>query len=298
MPNTWRVAPALETLRHQLNEAFPKRSKASDGGIGDVKHQSRNSDHNAWVKDSKGKGVVTARDFTHDPKTGIDCQWLADSLVKSKDSRIKYIIWNKQICSSTKAWEWRPYKGVNGHTHHLHLSVNADPKHYDSVRQWKLDFPKEKADDIARVKPDSAAIPLPHSKPAPNPVKEGEVDKPPIDSERPAINVENVENVKVDNAPAPSTTPVTVTSETPSVWAKIGAGVAAITGLGIQFGNIVTTKLSEMTPYQLAYVVAGLAIICLGLWLYDRSARRAHEKTLAKMRTAADPASNTVEIQK
>jgi len=147
----WRVAEALETLRKQLNEAFPKRSKASDGGIGDAKHASRSSDHNPYLV-NKGVGVVSARDFTHDPKTGIDCQWLADTLVKNKDPRIKYIIWNKQICSSqTSPWKWRPYKGVNGHTKHLHLSVIGEPKLYDSTKPWKLDFPKNGKSDVAKI---------------------------------------------------------------------------------------------------------------------------------------------------
>lgn len=144
---TWRVAQSLETLRHQLNEAFPNRSKKSDGGIGDAKHASRSSDHNPWVQ-YKGQGIVTARDFTHDPKDGIDCQWLADVLVKNKDSRIKYIIWNRRILSSkTSPWKWRPYTGVNGHTHHLHISVDAEPKRFDSVTPWDLDL----EDDVARV---------------------------------------------------------------------------------------------------------------------------------------------------
>lgn len=161
---TWIVAPALETLRLQLNQAFPKRSKASDGGIGDAKHASRSSDHNPWVKDKKGTGIVTARDFTHDPKTGIDCEWLADTLVKNKDPRIKYIIWNKQICSSkTSPWKWRPYKGTNAHTKHLHLSVSDAEKHWNSKAPWDLDFPDDESDDVAKVtvpKPSAANQPV------------------------------------------------------------------------------------------------------------------------------------------
>jgi hypothetical protein len=138
---SWRIAESLETLRRQLNAAFPNRSKASDGGIGDAAHASRSSDHNPYIKDSKGVGVVTARDFTHDPAGGLDCHWLARQLVKERDPRIKYIIWNKQICSSKQQpWKWRPYNGINAHRHHLHLSVDADPKLYDSTAPWDLDI--------------------------------------------------------------------------------------------------------------------------------------------------------------
>jgi hypothetical protein len=148
----WIISPALETLRWQLNEAFPRRSKASDGGIGDSSHQaSPSSDHNPHVKNPTGGGVVTARDFTHDPKTGIDCQWLADTLVKNRDPRIKYIIWNKRICSSKQQpWVWRKYSGSNAHSKHLHLSVMAD--RWMENRPWDLDFPDdENADEVARV---------------------------------------------------------------------------------------------------------------------------------------------------
>lgn len=137
----WRIANSLEQLRKQLNTAFPNRSKASDGGIGDAAHASRSSDHNPWVKDSHGVGVVTARDFTHDPKGGLDCHWLAKQLVRSRDSRIKYIIWNRQICSSEKSpWQWRPYSGANAHTHHLHISVKPQSQFYDSIMDWDLDI--------------------------------------------------------------------------------------------------------------------------------------------------------------
>lgn len=155
MPVKWKVAPSLETLRLQLNEAFPKRSKISDGGIGDANHASRNSDHNPYIIDPKdNKGVVRARDFTHDPKTGVDCNWLAKELVRHKDPRIRYIIWNKQICSATQSpWKWRKYSGANAHTKHLHLSVVEDLKLALDPKPWKLNFPAdvEEADDVARV---------------------------------------------------------------------------------------------------------------------------------------------------
>ncbi|MDP8993787.1 MAG: hypothetical protein M3N07_02210 [Pseudomonadota bacterium] len=142
-PAQWRVAESLETLRKQINKAAPGRSKISDGGIGDGAHRGRNSDHNPWVSDG-AKGVVTARDFTHDPKGGCDAGRLAEVLRQSKDPRIKYIISNKRIASSAPkgsvpAWTWRAYTGKNPHTKHVHLSVKSDKAHYDSTAPWKID---------------------------------------------------------------------------------------------------------------------------------------------------------------
>ena len=116
----------------------PGRNKASDGSIGDPRHQSRASDHNPWVLDGN-VGVVTARDFTHDPRNGCDAQKIADSIVASRDPRVKYIIWNRQICNSkTQPWTWRRYTGANPHNKHVHISVLPEKAKYDSQADWQL----------------------------------------------------------------------------------------------------------------------------------------------------------------
>jgi Putative peptidoglycan binding domain len=135
----WRLAKCLETLRTEVNAKWPNRSKASDGTIGDESHQTRESDHNPWVKDG-AIGVVTAMDITHDPAHGLDSEQLAECLRGSKDLRIKYIISNRKIASSENSpWEWRPYTGTNPHNHHVHISVKSDKAHYDMTSSWPLD---------------------------------------------------------------------------------------------------------------------------------------------------------------
>lgn len=135
----WRVAKSLDRLLAQLNAFAPRRSKASDGSIGDATHATRASDHNPHYV-LNGQALVTARDFTHDPADGLDCQWLADTLARSRDPRIKYVIWNRRIMSGAggpSSWAWRPYDGTNAHTKHLHLSVVADARCEDG-RDWTL----------------------------------------------------------------------------------------------------------------------------------------------------------------
>lgn len=134
----WRLAKSLETLRAQVNAAYPGRDKSADGSIGDAAHASRSSDHNPWVKDGK-TGIVTAIDITHDPEVGLDAGKLADALRASRDPRIKYIISNRRICSGasgTSPWRWRKYSGANPHNHHVHLSVESKKSLYDSVEPW------------------------------------------------------------------------------------------------------------------------------------------------------------------
>lgn len=136
---TWRVARSLDALLAQLNALAPHRSKASDGSIGDAAHATRDSDHNPHYI-LNGQPLVTARDFTHDPTGGLDGQWLADTLVRSRDPRIKYIIWNHRIIDSragSHPWQWMPYSGINPHTHHVHVSVLANPS-CDDPRRWDL----------------------------------------------------------------------------------------------------------------------------------------------------------------
>lgn len=127
---------------------YPKRSKVSDGSIGDTRHKNSKSDHNP-----NSKGVVCAVDITFDKDpsdgVGVDCNWLAKVLTKNRDPRIKYIIWNNQIMSSLKdPWKWRPYSGANPHKHHLHISVVGD---YDNKAPWNLSSGEEPRVDKTKV---------------------------------------------------------------------------------------------------------------------------------------------------
>lgn len=138
----WRVAESLATLRAQINAAYPGRSKASDGTIGDDRHRTRASDHNAHISDG-GMGIVTAFDITHDPAQGCDAGAIAALLHASRDPRIKYIIWNRRIANSSPigaapAWAWRAYTGANPHDKHCHLSVKASKPLYDDGAAWPL----------------------------------------------------------------------------------------------------------------------------------------------------------------
>ena len=141
-PPVWRIAKALLALRRQVDARSPRRSKASDGAIGDAAHATRNSDHNPWVRDG-GMGVVTAIDITNDPAGGCDAGKLAESIVGSRDARVKYVIWNRRIASSAEiggsaAWTWRSYRGANPHNHHVHISVKSGKASYDDEAGWAI----------------------------------------------------------------------------------------------------------------------------------------------------------------
>jgi hypothetical protein len=168
MARDWRVAESLRVLRDEVNALAPRRSKASDGTVGDFRHRTRESDHNPHILD-KGIGVVSAIDLTHDPDHGCDAGELAEHfrrLGRQGDPRVKYVIWNRQIASFIDNWRWRHYSGPNAHRHHVHLSVSSKRRHYDSRAPWGVRCPPPKP------------VPKPAPKPplAPPPVMEEEDD--------------------------------------------------------------------------------------------------------------------------
>lgn len=130
---SWRLAKSLVRLREEIDARWPGRSKAHDGSIGDRRHAARRSDHNP-----DDEGVVRAIDVTND---GMGYE-LAEGLRLSKDSRIKYVIFNRQMFSSYPkgnhpAWSWRVYSGSNPHKTHVHVSVVPDSR-ADSTNPWGL----------------------------------------------------------------------------------------------------------------------------------------------------------------
>lgn len=135
----WRMAKTLDVLLDEIDARSPKRSRRSDGGIGDAAHATRTSDHNPWILDG-ANGVVSARDFTHDPNNEFDAhafaEWLRGRCKSGAERRVKYIISNRRIASSVNSWSWRPYSGTNPHTQHVHISVESTKTLYDNTASW------------------------------------------------------------------------------------------------------------------------------------------------------------------
>lgn len=166
----WRLAKSLETLRSQINERHPGRSKVSDGTIGDTAHSARASDHNP-----NSAGVVQAIDITHDldgKGSDFDSWKFGETLRLNRDPRLKMVISNGRIFSTPEGirdpapskslsgppWTWRPYTGSNKHAHHIHISVANNPKLYDDTTPWKLDPPMSAAIPPAPVVPPPAGV--------------------------------------------------------------------------------------------------------------------------------------------
>lgn len=161
----WRLAHSLDTLRTQVNQAYPNRNKASDGTISDAAHAATATDHSP-----NPQGVVCALDITHSPQTGFDAHALADRLRVNRHPNLKYIISNRRIAGDWTGWNWRSYSGSNPHDKHIHISVGRGPdgkstQPYDDRVQWNIkggDMPitpgqQDKAIKMGLRRPPSAA---------------------------------------------------------------------------------------------------------------------------------------------
>jgi hypothetical protein len=126
---TWFVDPGLLVLMGQMKAANPGMTIYT---IGDANHQSGVSDHNP-----DADGSVDAADFMiANSFTAADAEKFFQQLIASRDSRIKYVIYNRRIVSRTVSpWTIRAYSGSDPHTNHVHVSVEDTNK---STNRWKV----------------------------------------------------------------------------------------------------------------------------------------------------------------
>jgi hypothetical protein len=126
------LSKAAETLRDQINDTFLDRSRKADGWIGDLKHQSRKSDHNP--RPDTAEVCALDIDAGLSNEQGISYA-LADQLrlAAKKDKRISYIIHASKIASPRSLWKFRKYTGINPHDKHIHISFkpNATGEKFD-----------------------------------------------------------------------------------------------------------------------------------------------------------------------
>jgi hypothetical protein len=137
----WRPAPSVRRGLEEANERWPRRSRASDGILGDASHATMTSDHNP-----DARGIVHAFDLTHDPDGGPDCGHLSEHLRTVRDRRVRYVIWNGRLfrgpwsdavlAGRAKPWIWERYTGDNPHRSHMHVSVGYSASAENDTSPW------------------------------------------------------------------------------------------------------------------------------------------------------------------
>lgn len=121
----WFLNNFLTSWRNAVNRKFVKRSKTSDGTIGDLRHQAESfSEHNpdrdgsvdAWDMDVNLQGSSNQTGSAAELK---EVELLIKAFQRLPESQLwihNRVIANRDIGN----WQRRPYHGVNPHDHHVH----------------------------------------------------------------------------------------------------------------------------------------------------------------------------------
>lgn len=124
---TPKLCKAGVQLRQQIDDSFPDRDRRSDGWVADARHVAGGkSDHiptsEGWVF-----ALDVDRDLAGKSNKPDLMPYLANQIriAAKSDKRIKYVIFDKKICSAKSLWRWVPYRGTNAHTHHCHISFSS-----------------------------------------------------------------------------------------------------------------------------------------------------------------------------
>lgn len=154
------LVPSLAALRSEFDCAYPGRSTASDGWIGDTSHQGSNSDHNP--DDTPGLSTpgsdadhvpeVHAIDVTAnltpysdsssgkpDPDMEREIQGIIARCRAGKETRLQNVIYFDRIWSRSSGWVQKPYSGANNHRKHAHLSSTYETKHESDTSPWGIE---------------------------------------------------------------------------------------------------------------------------------------------------------------
>lgn len=135
----WVLTRGLTTWRGEINTVFKTRDKASDGSVGDLRHQVGTSGHNpdrtgrAEYKDGDSKDEVRAIDVDADlknPKFSMEqlVQFVVSLARAGKYVPFRYVIFKGRIWARSDGWKTRTYTGSNKHGKHAHFSGDYTQK--------------------------------------------------------------------------------------------------------------------------------------------------------------------------
>ncbi len=126
----WYLNKFLTTWRAAVSEEYPKRSRRSDGTLGDARHAASVSEHNpdrdgsvdAWDMDVN---LLGSKDSDGNAAEDEAIEALKAEFQKQKGAQLW--IHNGQIANKDLGhWRRRPYHGRNAHQHHVHWQSDPD----------------------------------------------------------------------------------------------------------------------------------------------------------------------------
>lgn len=119
------------------------------------------------------------------------------------------------------------------------------------------------------------------------------------------VDKNNSQNVDQQNGIPTETTPqdqtVTVTAQKQSAWSLFLAGLTVVGGwykvMKADYSDVYDKVSGYIDWSFILHAGVGAGLVGLGLWMYDRSKRRADERTALLVATAADQTKNTVTLK-
>ncbi len=121
-----KLCKAGVQLREQIDDDYPDRDKKSDGWIADARHLAKgNSDHCPDAKSQIVRALDIDADLSAHKEEAYAVVEKLRKCAKKGDKRIKYIIYDGKIMSSTLNWKRRKYSGPNPHRSHFHISFTT-----------------------------------------------------------------------------------------------------------------------------------------------------------------------------
>jgi hypothetical protein len=155
----WRVVNGLDVLRNQLR-AFapasvpPATPATSWGAVADDEHSSASGHYPHYYGVLGAVAVVCARDFPHAPALGLHIGEVFEAIRLSRDPRVAFLIFNREITGPNHGWRWEEYFGDDPHDTHGHVeSVHTSIA--DGVAPWQITIPAPsvpaRGDDVEKL---------------------------------------------------------------------------------------------------------------------------------------------------
>lgn len=184
---SWFLNASLSSWRDFINSSYPKRSKTSDGTIGDTAHAASVSEHNP-----DRDGSVDAYDCdvnllgSTDPDGNAAEDAAMESLKREFERQPFAQLWihNGKIANRDIGnWKVRDYSGKNKHNHHIHFQSkpSAEKQTYKGRRTDRIvDAVNTSSTTSVPVKPAVISKPAPPKTSKPSVVKSSAPAFPPV----------------------------------------------------------------------------------------------------------------------
>lgn len=141
--NTAVLVPVARVFVSEVNRAYPGRDHASDGSIGDPRHQGTASDHNPGPAGSPSPGKVDAVDIDDDLTKPDDREAMRHIIeCFQRHPSAQYWIYQDRIAFASEGWKPRSYAyagpGRNRHGKHGHFNFKETRAAHDSTRPFGI----------------------------------------------------------------------------------------------------------------------------------------------------------------